>query len=275
MAGRWISESNPGAPEPEMRRALMAACLDDLRDTLQVDHRRWRSRHIEGLAPLEGSAAVNIARAAETACRMLEHDLAVIRGNQPVAPVAVIAIATKDAYIDYINPFYPEQGAFATSGGLYHAGGPKAFPEIVICAVRNTPCDNVVAHELTHHALKGLRLPRWAEEGFTQMMEERVTGRANFRLDQELVGRHRERWNDETILEFVQGSSFHSPEDDMQELSYHLAQWVVRGELSRRPKQFFEFIRACRDLGSEQACRGVLGQTPEELVAWVVHSVQR
>jgi hypothetical protein len=143
---------------------------------------------------------------------------------------------------------------------------------LAVAVLRESDFASVVAHELTHHALAGCGLPIWIEEGLTQMFEERVTGYTHFTVNIELVGRHRARWDAETLATFLDGRAFASPIDDTQELAYHLAQWVVRSELTRRPARFFEFARACRDMDAESAAQQTFSVSCEDLVQQVMES---
>lgn len=271
LANRWIEHRTDAVRgASDWRRAVMAACMDELRDSLPSDHRRWRSRHVEGLAPLQGTTGPAMAAIAERAFTSLHKDLRPIRGERPIPPVAVIAIEPKESYIDFTSSYFPDDGAFATSGGLYINDGDETFAIIAVSAAGRWGCEATVVHELTHHALYGARLPLWAEEGLTQMMEERIAGVSNFRLDAEMVSRHRELWDDRDIETFLDGSAFLCPDGEVQELAYHLAQWVVRGELSRRPAAFFRFASECRDGPSEDACVRHLGASPRRLVLEVI-----
>ena len=98
------------------------------------------------------------------------------------------------------------------------------------------------------------------------MMEERVTGVANFKLDREMLERQREKWVDGEVERFVAGESFSSARDDEQELAYHLSQLVVRGWLTREPGKFFAFARACRDASPDEAAHDHLGGSEVEVV---------
>lgn len=270
-ADGWIARQSPrhGGPE-QWRRAVAAAWLDELRDSLAEDHHRWRSQNIEGLAPLAGRVAHAAAQTAERAYEVLSRDLAVIRGKVPIPPISLCVIAPLDSYITLISGYFPEEGEFATSGGIYLHEGSSAQGLVVVNAAGRHQCEQTIAHELTHHALRGSRLPIWVEEGFTQMMEERIVGVPNFNLDQEMMARQHAAWRERDIDEFLSGAGFHCPDDDVQELSYHLSQLVVRSELTRRPKEFFEFAKACRVMGAEEACVRHLGVTPRELVGGAI-----
>lgn len=267
MANAWINNRGELGDDMDLaRRAVMAACLDEMRDSLTVDHRRWRSAHIEGLAPLEGRLGHALAATADRACAMLLRDLRVVRGDRPLAPIAVVAVEPLSAYIDLTASYFPSAGETATSGGLYLNEGEEAFPLIAISATARHGCEATVAHELTHHALHDMGLPLWVEEGFTQMFEERVTGTTGFALGPEMISRHRAHWDEARLEEFLDGWAFSSARGETQELSYHLAQWVVRSELTVRPKAFFAFVRACGEEEPELACKRMLGEPLEEIV---------
>lgn len=131
--------------------------------------------------------------------------------------------------------------------------------------------DSTIAHELTHHALSELNLPAWMEEGFTQMMEERVTSVYNFTVNHELLQRHRLLWSTIGLRSFWEGESFHSARDDEQELSYHLSQLIVRSMLSDRPEEFLAFARSCRTAESvEAAALETLGLNLDSLASHVL-----
>ena len=98
------------------------------------------------------------------------------------------------------------------------------------------------------------------------MMEERVTNHTYFKVNREMLDRHRDRWLGGDLDHFLSGESFTSPIDDDQELSYHLAQLIVRGLLTRDAKAFFAFARACRESGPTEAAIDNLGAPLSELV---------
>lgn len=259
-ADAWIARTEPDpARHADRRRAIAAAWLDELRDALDDDHRRWRHPQVEGLAPLEGSASQRVARGADRSIEVIERALKPIRDDIPVPPIAVVALSSDEHYYSFISHYYPDEGQWGTSGGVYINDGADSFPILTLPIQLKWAVEQTIAHELTHHALHGLELPLWVEEGLTQMMEERVTGHTNFKLDHEILERHRDRWPEIGLDRFWSGDAFHSPDDDVQELSYHLAQLLVRSLLAQRPRDFFAFARACRDQGIETAAAEHLG----------------
>lgn len=282
FADAWARERFPDADSGNIgvyQRAVAAAWLDALTYALPEAHRRWRTERVEGVAPMTRASGRALAPAAERSLEVLTRDLRPLRGVAPIPPVAVVGIAPTSSYIDFTDHFHSPDGgsgfeddeaSYATSGGVYINQGTDAFPLLAVSVIDGSDSAAVVAHELTHHALHGMSLPPWAEEGLAQMMEERVTGVGNFQLDHEQVERHREHLGTCGTDRFIDGIAFHSPEADEQELAYHLAQWVVRSLLESRPTDFFAFARACRDSDSAEACVTHLGSSPHDLITKLI-----
>ncbi len=262
----WIAHTSPDpSTHADLRRAAAAAWLDELRDALPEDHRRWRTARVEGLAPLDPRVSQRTAKAANNAFTVIERALAPIRGTPPIPPIAVVALATRESYYSF-QTRESDEGESATSGGVYINDGPDSFPLIVLPVQVRHSIEDTIAHELTHHALHGAGLPLWIEEGLTQMMEERVTGRTDFRINAEMLSRQRDHWLDGELDTFLSGSGFSSPHGDEQELSYHLSQLVVRGLLSRDAARFFAFARACKITDADDAAATHLGDSLHGIV---------
>lgn len=267
LANLWISRHHPDASDSaQVRRAVVAAWLDELKASLRQPHVCGRQPAFESITPASGSVGTRALTAASRSLTMLQSSLAPIRGDAPIPPFALVALATNADYLSFISHFYPDDGHWATTGGLYLAGDEDHFPILAINTVPGHGVENTVAHELTHHALRDRNLPPWLEEGYTQMMEERLTGHNNFELTHELADQQRDRWQGYALSAFLDGSAFHSPEDEDQKLAYHLSQWIIRRALDESPKKFFAFTRDCLLHDPEEACLKNLGQTPQELI---------
>ena len=167
----------------------------------------------------------------------------------------VIVFDSKDQYYSYISYFYPEEGEFSGSAGIYLNRGYGHF------ALTSTSIDMneiVVAHELTHACLDHLPLPLWLNEGITQIMEDKISRSGRFVADSEIMDQHRKFWGNEEIQQFWSGRSFYRP-DEGNELSYHLARLVV-GAISHNYDAFKEFvISANYHDGGEAAAQEVFG----------------
>lgn len=135
----------------------------------------------------------------------------------------VIILDDMDSYIEHISPYYPEDGEFGLSSGIYlnHGYGHFIFPYENL-----DTAESVATHEMTHALLSHLYLPRWLDEGLATNIENALTGGSPLRMTPDIQQRHRDFWNSETIQNFWMGDSF-SQAGEAQELSYHLAQLIL------------------------------------------------
>lgn len=264
IADEWLTKHHSQSIEL-MRRAVVAAWLEELRDALDVDHQSWRMLQVEGLTPLESSFGLRTKKALDRSITEVQRSLEPVRGGATIPAFALVGLRTQSDYISFESHFFSGEGQWATSGGCYIRARGPSFPLIVLNLSSKFHAEATIAHELTHHALCECNIPLWIEEGLTQMMEERVTGIQNFSLSAETAGKQRARWAGDALREFLDGEGFSSPEDEDQQLAYHLSQWIVRRLLDEQPKQFFAFLRDCADTEPNASCLKHLGCSEEEL----------
>lgn len=260
IAEAWLDRRSAGSDRPApFERALVAGWLDELRDSIPEDCQRWRHELVEGLAPMRDGLAARVATGADRALGIIRESLRKVRGETPIGPVTVVCLPDLERYYSFVSPYGPEEGEFATSGGMFIRERPS-FPIICLIASDKHAIEQTLAHELTHHALSGMEMPLWLEEGFTQMMEERVAGVSGFKVDREIMGRHVAHWGGVGLERYFRGEGFSSPENDEQELAYHLSQLIVRAGLTRDAAAFFRFARDAREHdGGESAAQRHLG----------------
>lgn len=256
--------------------AMIAGWVDALANALRTRYTtplaRWRDAGIEGLAP--ATDCDRLQRTTAKALATIGHALTPIRGapeENPIGHITIIVAPTLDAYYDLIDAYFRNGGDFATSGGAYLQASLLSPPTLIVNVGRHA-LEHTLAHELTHHALRppsedAGRLPLWAEEGLTQMMEERVTNQSDFEYEHSVMRRHRALWPSIGLAGFLSGETFLSPIEDHQELSYNLAEAVTRSLLASRPADFFAFARACLR-GKEPAAAAAehLGQSEEAIM---------
>jgi hypothetical protein len=150
-----------------------------------------------------------------------------------------------DDYFRYISYYYPDGNHALSWGTLLQKGYVHmAIPYTNIGAVQN-----VIRHELVHNLLCYLPIPLWLNEGLAETIMEQA-GNARFRLDQDLIDRHREYWNDTTIQDFWTGRSFHIPAEP-GELSYSLASILVK-LICEKERDLTKFITAANRLDAGQ-----------------------
>ena len=165
----------------------------------------------------------------------------------------VIVFDDIDSYFTYISYFYPEEGTFGISSGIYlnEGYGHFAFPHQEI-----TYAESIAAHEMTHALLSHLPIPLWLNEGIAVNIEDYIVGASPFRLDKEMVNRHRKFWGKNEVQEFWSGKSF-GRVDEGQELSYHLAQFAVN-TLSQNYDVFVQYVnKAHHSNGGEIAANEI------------------
>ena len=183
------------------------------------------------LLAAEKTLANHVLNSLERARRIILNTLDGVAIDQGYGKHVVLLFADIDSYYDYVVDFYPDEGEFALSGGMFFDVG---YGHFAVCPTYGDDYERVIAHELNHTLLRHLPLPLWLNEGVTQFMEDVVLDSTYFSVDHEIRRRHREYWTAETIHMFWSGESFFLP-DDGQELSYHLSQVLFRNLMSDHP----------------------------------------
>lgn len=159
-----------------------------------------------------------------------------IASDEGFGKYVVLIFDDMDAYYAYLSYFYQHDGVYGLSSGVYlnKGYGHFAFPHQEI-----SYAESITAHEMTHALVSHLPIPTWLNEGMAVGIENLITGSAPLRMDNEMYARHRSFWGEEEIQQFWSGDSFYRP-DEGQELSYHLAQFVVN-TLSQDYEAFIAF----------------------------------
>jgi hypothetical protein len=151
----------------------------------------------------------------------------------------IVAIRTQEDYYRYISQYY-EEGKYGGSAGVHIREG---YPHVVIRGKQLWMLENTLSHELTHVALHHLSMPQWLEEGLAQMFEHDMTGRSLLMVDGEMAGKHKNCWGKYGLDEFWRGEGFSRP-GKVQELSYQLAEILVRLLVAEARPQWFGWVRA-------------------------------
>jgi hypothetical protein len=154
----------------------------------------------------------------------------------------LIVLDDLDSYYAYVSHFYPDEGEFAGSSGMYIGMGCGHFVTVKNDMQKIEP---VIVHELTHGFVSHLPLPTWLDEGLAVNVEHRLAGGqlSEFR-PQELHQMHREFWNPKTIQQFWSGKSFLRT-DEGNMLSYDLGRILV-GQFSQDMERFRNFALSAK-----------------------------
>lgn len=136
----------------------------------------------------------------------------------------LIVFDDEESYYRYVSHYYPSEGNFAASGGMYINHGCGHF---VTVKADLRAIEPVIAHEMTHSCLSHLPIPAWLNEGLAVNTEQRLSPSGSSMLTpQQMHAKHRAFWGDREIQEFWSGKSF-LRNDDGNMLSYDLARILV------------------------------------------------
>ncbi len=234
----WVDANVPELELNETWTQLARDWLGTLIEALEAGYELSESPQFLLVANSDARTRNRILAQCEHAKRTILNVLSGVSGDAGFGKHVVLVFGDLNQYYDYIADFYPEEGEFALSAGIFLDHG---YAHFAVCNDANGRYQRTIAHELTHVLMRHLPLPLWLNEGVTQVVEDIVTDDSSFHVNQELFNRHLAYWNDETIQAFWSGDSFFST-DEGQELSYHLAQVLVRTLMSDHPTQMTSLL---------------------------------
>jgi hypothetical protein len=263
----WLELGIDVAP-PELFEAAGRLWLLRLGEAIDPAPAMSAAAHFTLMAAPAQAHGQELLRFAETCrSRILEH----LRDIARPAPVRlpIVLLARSADYVSYTADLFPEEGEFATSGGMFIA---SEYPHLVLPAAERREHERVLGHELTHAHVSHLQLPPWLDEGFAVSMEQLLVG-GHYAPNADDVREHRAYWTAATIQGLWNGEAFHDP--DGQRLAYQLAMIFVR-KLASDYGKLVEFANAAaRDDAGEAAAQRVygisLGDLPADLLgrgAW-------
>lgn len=128
------------------------------------------------------AVAAYVSATRERILRLLEG----IARFSPDEKSIFVALDSQEQYYQYVANYFPEDGEFAFSGGMYVNHGCPHFITVKQELYRLEP---VIAHEMTHSAVAHLKLPLWLDEGnsLSYDLATQIVGLAAFDID---LGRH-------------------------------------------------------------------------------------
>jgi hypothetical protein len=208
-----------------------------------------------GDAMLISSLDPNVARATlefmNLTLRRIVHALNGVAAVPESANDILIVFDDHDGYYKYVSHYYPEQGEFAASGGMYLHSGCSHFVTVKSDMYVIEP---VIVHEMTHSCVAHLPLPAWLNEGIAVNMERRLGyPGSSLYTAREMHRKHLEFWGESEIQEFWSGKSFLRA-DEGNTLSYDLARIIVE-QMAKDWEAFRDFVLAAdrADAGSAAA----------------------
>jgi hypothetical protein len=203
------------------------------------------------LSTLEPNIVKAMAKYIATARRRISRVLGDLACFPQSERSILMVFDSQEDYYHYVSIYYPAEGEFAFSGGMYINAG---CPHFVVVRSDLSSVEPVIAHELTHSALAHLRLPKWLDEGLAVNTERKVAGARPFLYTpHELHQMHLRFWNAQRVQEFWSGASF-DRSDHGNLLSYELARIIVE-QLATQWDDFARFVAIAKqeDAGAAAA----------------------
>lgn len=257
-----IAAAIEGSCEPEDREAAWREAVlqwvDQMTDELGGPYRAQKSRDFVLLSPLPEEGRRRILDFSQRALDVIRHHLREVAWGKHSFLHVIIMFQEEDDYFQYISGFHKE-GTHPASSGIQIRSG---YPHIALRYQSEADARSIIAHEMAHHCVAHLPLPRWLDEGIAQTIERAVSGYTGSFLPDEVLDGHRRFWNEARIQGFWAGTSFQEPGDSVR-LSYSLADILVHlitEDFSPNPESFLAFVgNAHHDDGGQTAALDCLG----------------
>ena len=246
----WV-DSLPEALQAEAWLACERTWLLLLRDAAGGDYRLHESASGFLLSAQPPRAAAVTLQYLDASLRRVRGVLEELAQDGDLGKEILIVFASQDDYYRYVGYYYPDEGEFAMSSGMFLHAGCSHF---VVHGEDLAGFEPVIVHEMTHSQLSHLPIPAWLNEGMAVNSEQRLTRiGADAWSVQQLEPRHRKFWTPETIQQFWSGAAFLRP-DEGSELAYDLGRLMVNG-LSSDWAGFKRFVQAAhlQDSGAAAA----------------------
>jgi hypothetical protein len=135
----------------------------------------------------------------------------------------ICVLSNEDDYYRYVSEYYPKDGEFSFSGGMFIQQG---YGHFVFRQGDMDSMEPTLVHELAHALVSHLSMPAWVNEGLAVNTERRWAPRPSQYKPNEMAYMHAKFWNAETMQEFWSGKSYLRP-DEGNALSYDLAQRMI------------------------------------------------
>ena len=219
-----IADSFPREMWGQVWRELGIKWLAQLVQDLGGSYKQYESWNFLLLSAESEKDSEAMLRTGENAVAAIETRLKPLLNREEMyGKHVMLAFTDQDDYYSYVSYFYPD-GRHTQSSGVYLA---KGYYHIAFTLSDLCQPGMVITHELTHNALRHIRLPLWLNEGVSVKIENEIGGgiRRSI-LDADLAELHHAYWNSQTIQEFWAGTSFHK-DPDSQKLSYSLAEIMI------------------------------------------------
>jgi len=200
----------------------------------------------------------------------IRRNLGALAVEQGMGKHVVMVFADEDDYYAYVSHYYPEDGEYAMSSGMFIKAG---YGHFVLPLSILDSMEPVIAHELTHCLLQHLPIPAWLNEGLAVNTEHSLYPQlaapgAQMYFPHEIAAQHAAYWNPESIQLFWSGKSFLAA-DDGNRLSYDLAKKIT-ALAAGDERAFRKFVAAAQMSDGGLAAEQHLGYPVQNLLEAVL-----
>jgi hypothetical protein len=241
--------------DPDIRRQArlhgQRAWLMHMRDALGPHFSLHESENAFVLSSLESTVVAATAKYVTSARRKVASALGKLAEFAADEKSIMLVLDDEEWYYHYVAVYYPSEGEFAFSGGMFINAG---CPHFVVRRADLASIEPVIVHELAHSAVSHLRLPLWLDEGIAVNTEHKIAGAGRgLYTPHEIRAKHLRFWGETEIQQFWSGEAFRRT-DDGNMLSYDLARIMVE-HMAKSWEPFERFVMNARreDAGAASA----------------------
>jgi tetratricopeptide (TPR) repeat protein len=255
----WVAEHGG---EAELWREVALGWVLRLREHLGESYTTAESAGFLLLAPGDAFRCQSLLALLERTRAWLANLGLDPRSKDDPRKVVCLVLADRETYVDFVIHRFPLDRPFVESAGMFV---PEPYPHFV--AKSGDRLEGTMIHELTHACVARLGLPRWVEEGLTQIVDEEQTGQPKLLADTGTLLWLRSHWRREGLGGFWHGEAFSSSEEGLR-ASYPLAFILAHRLLERDRDRYRRFLLAARweDCGAS-ALQEVFGLGPGTVAA--------
>lgn len=243
----------PPGDDPRLQDAYWTTVAREwlalLRTALGNDYAIHESDHFLLLGALSKRQSRSTLDFCEKSRRRILRLLEGIASNSGSGKTCILVFRDHDSYYQYVSNYYPPEGEFSLSGGMFlHQG----YGHFVFVESEGVLMEPVIVHELAHCLMQHLPIPAWINEGIAVNTERRLCQSAPpLETHDEMAAMHRDFWTSSTIQEFWSGKSWSRP-DEANKLSYDLATKMI-GLCSGNSDVFRAFVTSANFADSGNA----------------------
>lgn len=253
LIGGWIDQQVPEADHGDAYTQVAKEWLTRLGRALPGEYRVEETDSFLVLTAQSERDEKLLTTFAETSRARVAEILKDVTTRDVAGKDVLLVIENEEDYYHYASHFYPTEGEFGASNGMYV---PDGYGHFLVWNHELSDMEANLAYQLSHAWLETLPVPEWLDRGLCLTLESELIGRDQLWMDDELKEAHLSSWNEESIQGLWTGGIFYLSEE-WGGLADGLAEILVRFLLEDRDK-FRRFLKEAHyEDGGEEATNTV------------------